>query len=111
MARTPIETISVERIEERLDGNQEKLLIRNPRKTWRLCALATYGPLVACQGRASAPPSHGRILRVPPRSAASGRPLRSWEAPSTRSLERLRYGVRAFRRAGPGGFPAARWRY
>src|SRR5439155_5060960 len=44
MARTPMETISVERIEERLDGNQENLLIRNPRKTWRLCALATYRP-------------------------------------------------------------------
>src|SRR5947207_3026550 len=32
----------------------------------------------------------GRILKPPPRSAASERPLRSWKAPPTRSLERLR---------------------
>src|SRR5947208_12662122 len=55
--------------------------------------------------------SLGRILKVPPRSAASGRPSRSWKAPSTYSLERLRYVAHAFQRAGSGGFPAARWRY
>src|SRR5438874_3642620 len=49
---------------------------------------------------------------LPPRSDASGRPLRSWKAPRTRSLERLRYVAHAFLRAGSGGFPAARgWYY
>src|SRR5438876_4043621 len=51
----------------------------------------------------------GRILILPPRSDASGRPLRSWKAPRTRSLERLRYVAHAFQRAGSGGFPAASW--
>src|SRR5437588_8903404 len=51
----------------------------------------------------------GRIMKLPPRSAASGRPLRSWKAPPTRSLERPRYVAHAFQRAGSGGFPAARW--
>src|SRR5205814_5452318 len=49
-----------------------------------------------------------RILKVPPSSAASGRPSRSWKAPPARSLERLRYVAHAFQRAGSGGFPAAR---
>ena len=53
----------------------------------------------------------GRILKLPPRSAASWRPLRSWKAPPTRSLESLRYVVHAFQRASSGGFPAARWWY
>src|SRR6266571_4873330 len=53
----------------------------------------------------------GRILEAPPRSAASGRPLRSWKAPPTRSLERLRSVAHAFQRAGSGGFLAARWWY
>src|SRR5438874_1751268 len=53
----------------------------------------------------------GRILLLPPRSAASRRPTRSWKAPRTRSLERLRYVAHAFQRAGSGGFPAARWWY
>src|SRR5213592_4869562 len=52
---------------------------------------------------------NGHILKLPPRFAASGRPLWSWKAPSTRSLERLRYVAHAFQRAGSGGFPAARW--
>src|SRR5438094_6875572 len=54
---------------------------------------------------------NGHILKLPPRFAASGRPLRSWKAPLTRSLERLRYVAHAFQRAGSGGFPAARWWY
>ena len=37
----------------------------------------------------------GRILTVPAKSAACGRPSRSWKAPSTRSLERLRYVAHA----------------
>src|SRR5205823_7736626 len=53
----------------------------------------------------------GRILKAAPGSAASGRPSRSWKAPPTRSLERLRYVAHAFQRAGSGGLPAARWRY
>src|SRR5438034_8087895 len=53
----------------------------------------------------------GRIVRVPPISAAGVRPSRSWKAPPTRSLERLRYVAHAFQRAGSGGFPAARWWY
>src|SRR5947208_4324581 len=55
--------------------------------------------------------SLGRILKSPPRSAASGRLSRSWKAPPTRSLSRLRYVAHAFQRAGSGGFPAARWWY
>ena len=58
-----------------------------------------------------APAPSGCIVRVPTCSAASGRPLRTWNAPPTRSLERLRYVAHAFQRAGSGGFPAARWRY
>src|SRR5947207_8197167 len=50
----------------------------------------------------------GRLI-LPPRSDASGRPLRSWKTPRTRSMERLRYVAHAFQRAGSGGFPAARW--
>src|SRR5439155_21416586 len=53
----------------------------------------------------------GRILKPPPSCAAKGHPLRSWKAPPTRSLERLRYVAHAFQRAGSGGFPAARWWY
>src|SRR5205814_3458886 len=53
----------------------------------------------------------GRILTALPTSAASGRLLWSWKAPSTRSLERQRYVAHAFQRAGSGGFPAARRRY
>src|SRR5947207_11771201 len=52
-----------------------------------------------------------RILTVPPRSAASGRPLQSWKAPLTRSLERLRYVAHDLQRARSDGFPAARLRY
>src|SRR5438876_10109272 len=52
-----------------------------------------------------------RILILPPSSDASGRPLRSWKAPRTRSLERLRYVAHAFQRADSGGFPAASWWY
>jgi len=54
----------------------------------------------------AAPSDRGRILKLPPRSAASGRRFRSWKAPPTRSLERLlRYVARPFHRAGSGGFP------
>ena len=51
------------------------------------------------------------FLKPPPSSAATGRPVRSWKAPATRSLERLRYVAHAFQRVGSGGFPASRWWY